>query len=150
MVPMHCGCTLSTRRWFERNLYDSKSPGEGDCGQGSFAIVEQLQIFEGQVALLKKVENIDYVFDPKAESSNENVMDRWILASCQSLLVFVNEEMAAYRLYTVVPRLLSLIDNTTNWYIRFNRKRLKGELGIKDTQHALNTLSKFFIPSPAD
>lgn len=98
------------------------------------------KFFEGQVALLKKVENIDYVFDPDAESSNENVMDRWILASCQSLLMFVNDEMAAYRLYTVVPRLLGLIDNTTNWYIRFNRKRLKGELGIKDTKHALNTL----------
>jgi isoleucyl-tRNA synthetase len=39
-----------------------------------------------------------------------------------------------------VPRLLDLIDNTTNWYIRFNRKRLKGELGLHDTQHALNTL----------
>jgi len=36
--------------------------------------------------------------------------------------------------------LLDLIDNTTNWYIRFNRKRLKGELGLDDTQHALNTL----------
>ena len=48
--------------------------------------------------------------------------------------------MAGYRLYTVVPRLLSLIDNTTNWYIRFNRSRLKGEYGIDDTQHALNTL----------
>ena len=43
-------------------------------------------------------------------------------------------------MYTVVPRLLDLIDNTTNWYIRFNRKRLKGELGLDDTQHALNTL----------
>lgn len=40
----------------------------------------------------------------------------------------------------MVPRLLDLIDNTTNWYIRFNRKRLKGELGLDDTQHALNTL----------
>ena len=67
-------------------------------------------------------------------------MDRWILASCQSLLEFVNEEMASYRLYTVVPRLLELIDNTTNWYIRFNRKRLKGALGLDDTHHALNTL----------
>jgi isoleucyl-tRNA synthetase len=28
------------------------------------------------------------------ESSNTNVMDKWILASCQSLLKFVNEEMA--------------------------------------------------------
>lgn len=40
----------------------------------------------------------------------------------------------------MVPRLLDLIDQTTNWYIRFNRKRLKGELGLNDTQHALNTL----------
>lgn len=98
------------------------------------------KFFEGQVALLKKIEDIDYVFDPKAEASNTNVMDRWILASCQSLLTFVNQEMDAYRLYTVVPRLLGLIDDTTNWYIRFNRKRLKGELGVDDTMHALNSL----------
>jgi isoleucyl-tRNA synthetase len=98
------------------------------------------KFFEGQAALFKKNNSIDFVFDPKAETTNTNVMDRWILASCQSLLKFVNEEMAGYRLYTVVPRLLELIDNTTNWYIRFNRKRLKGENGIDDTLHALNTL----------
>ena len=40
----------------------------------------------------------------------------------------------------MVPRLLDLLDNTTNWYIRFNRKRLKGELGLDDTLQALNTL----------
>lgn len=45
-----------------------------------------------------------------------------------------------YRLYTVVPRLLQLIDHTTNWYIRFNRRRLKGENGVDDTLHALNAL----------
>lgn len=33
-----------------------------------------------------------------------------------------------------------MIDNTTNWYIRFNRKRLKGEFGKQDTLHALNSL----------
>ncbi|KAJ5314474.1 uncharacterized protein N7443_001358 [Penicillium atrosanguineum] len=98
------------------------------------------KFFEGQVTLLKKASDVDFVFDPKAESTNTNVMDRWILASCQSLLIFVNEEMAGYRLYTVVPRLLELIENTTNWYIRFNRKRLKGENGVDDTLHALNTL----------
>ena len=98
------------------------------------------KFFRDQVLLMKKVEDIDFQFDPKAESGNENVMDRWILASCQSLLKFTNEEMAAYRLYTVVPKLLDLIDNTTNWYIRFNRRRLKGEYGIEDTQRALNTL----------
>jgi isoleucyl-tRNA synthetase len=52
------------------------------------------KFFEGQVSLLKKVEDVDYMFDPSMESSNTNVMDKWILASCQSLLKFVNEEMA--------------------------------------------------------
>jgi isoleucyl-tRNA synthetase len=69
-------------------------------------------------------------------------MDRWMLADCQSLLRFMEEEMRGYRLYTVVPRLLQVIDNLTNWYIRFNRKRLKGVagLGMDDTAAALNTL----------
>ncbi|POR35000.1 Isoleucine--tRNA ligase, cytoplasmic [Tolypocladium paradoxum] len=98
------------------------------------------KFFEGQTALLRKAEGVDYMWDPGMESTNTNVMDRWILASCQSLLQFVNEEMGGYRLYTVVPRLLELIDNTTNWYIRFNRRRLKGENGVDDTQHALNAL----------
>lgn len=98
------------------------------------------RFFSDQVLLLKKVEGIKFLFDPKSELSNTNVMDKWILASCQSLLKFTNEEMAAYRLYTVVPKLLELLDNTTNWYIRFNRRRLKGEFGIEDTQRALNTL----------
>jgi isoleucyl-tRNA synthetase len=52
------------------------------------------KFFEGQVALLKKLENVDFIFDPESESKNDNVMDRWILASCQSLLGFVDEEMA--------------------------------------------------------
>jgi isoleucyl-tRNA synthetase len=98
------------------------------------------KFFEGQVELLKKVENVEYKFDPEAETENTNVMDRWILASTQSLVKYINEEMCAYRLYTVVPGLLGLIDETTNWYIRFNRKRLKGEFGVDDTLHALNTL----------
>ena len=50
--------------------------------------------------------------------------------------------MPGYRLYTVVPRLLQLIDNLTNWYIRLNRARLKGveASASDDTIQALNTL----------
>jgi len=70
-----------------------------------------------------------------------NVMDRWIISFTQSLLKFVHKEMAAYRLYTVLPRLMKFIDNLTNWYVRTNRKRLKGE-GVtrNDTKAALDTL----------
>jgi len=50
--------------------------------------------------------------------------------------------MESYKLYTVVPRLLGLIDQLTNWYIRLNRRRLKGENGIPDCLKALNTLTE--------
>jgi hypothetical protein len=53
------------------------------------------------------------------------VLDRWIAAAVRSLTAYVRAEMEAYRLYTVVPRLVSFIDQLTNIYVRYNRKRLK-------------------------
>ncbi|KAB5589114.1 Isoleucyl-tRNA synthetase [Ceratobasidium theobromae] len=97
------------------------------------------RFFLGQVALLKKEAGISFKYEAHKERSS-NVMDRWILARCQSLIQLVREEMAAYRLYTILPRLLALVDELTNWYIRFNRKRLKGEDGPEVTVAALNTL----------
>ena len=101
--------------------------------------LNSFRFFLGQVALLKKSTGVDFKYNPHATVSN-NVMDRWVLARCQSLIHLVRQEMAAYRLYTIIPRLLDLIDELTNWYIRFNRKRLKGEDGTEDTVAALNTL----------
>ncbi|KLO16958.1 isoleucine-tRNA ligase [Schizopora paradoxa] len=99
-----------------------------------------LQFFLQQVAVHKKTGLIpEFVYEARVKRS-ENIMDRWILAKCQSLIELVNKEMAAYRLYTVVTRLLDLVDELTNWYIRFNRRRLKGEDGREDTVQALNTL----------
>ena len=73
---------------------------------------------------ISKEFDLDFVYQHDIKKS-DNVMDRWVLASCQSLIKFIREEMGAYRLYTVVPRLLKLVDTLTNWYVRFNRKRLK-------------------------
>ncbi|KAJ2451557.1 isoleucine--tRNA ligase [Coemansia sp. RSA 2336] len=101
------------------------------------------RFFEAQVAMLKKSDGVEFKFNP--EEKSENIMDRWVLASVQSLIQFVREEMTAYRLYTVVPRLLEMIDQLTNWYVRFNRKRLKGANGVEDTTHALNTLYEVLL-----
>lgn len=101
--------------------------------------LNSFRFFLGQVALHRKTGAFNFKYNPHAPVSN-NVMDRWILARCQSLIKLVREEMAAYRLYTIIPRLLDLIDELTNWYIRFNRRRLKGEDGKEDTIAALNTL----------
>lgn len=97
------------------------------------------RFLEGLVSLVAKEHNKKFVFNPEFKA--ENVMDRWILALVQSLLEFIHKEMHLYRLYTVVPRLLHLIDDLTNWYIRFNRRRLKCENGLEDGMAAMNTLS---------
>lgn len=101
--------------------------------------LNSFRFFLGSVSLFEKDNGVKFVYENKAQSSS-NVMDRWILARCQSLIKLISEEMAAYRLYTVVPRLGELIDELTNWYIRFNRRRLKGENGVEDTKAALNSL----------
>ncbi|KAG8796737.1 isoleucine--tRNA ligase, partial [Serendipita sp. 399] len=101
--------------------------------------VNSFRFFLGQTMLLERDTGIKFMYNAHAAVSS-NVMDRWVLARCQSLIKLVREEMEAYRLYTVIPRLLLLIDELTNWYIRFNRARLKGEGGPEDTVAALNTL----------
>ncbi|KAJ8966624.1 hypothetical protein NQ314_003418 [Rhamnusium bicolor] len=54
--------------------------------------------------------------------------------------VMFGKEMELYHLYNVVPRLTKYIDYLTNWYVRMNRKRLKGEGGVQDCTMALTTL----------
>ncbi|XP_050068231.1 isoleucine--tRNA ligase, cytoplasmic [Anopheles maculipalpis] len=90
----------------------------------------------------QKEEGVRYRYDAArhAEKRSTNVMDVWIISFKESLLKFVTEEMKAYRLYTVVPRLTKFIDQLTNWYVRMNRKRIKGEYGVDDCYHALDTL----------
>ena len=62
---------------------------------------------------------------PQQHQELAAVLDRWILAAARSLTAFVRQEMEGYRLYTVVPQLVTFIDQLTNIYVRYNRKRLK-------------------------
>jgi isoleucyl-tRNA synthetase len=81
----------------------------------------------------------NFKYDPNSLKS-ENVMDRWILASLQTLLKTVRTEMEAYRLYAVLPPCLRFLESLTNMYIRFNRRRLKGEQVDEDARGPLNVL----------
>lgn len=69
-----------------------------------------------------------------------NILDRWVIGATKTLSNFVRKEMDAYRLYTVVPRLVRFIENLTNVYVRFNRKRLKGLKGDEECLAALSSL----------
>lgn len=71
---------------------------------------------------------------------SDNILDQWILSRMQTLLSNTEAEMKVYHLYNVVPALLDFIDDLTNVYIRFNRKRFWSEDASKDKSNAYQTL----------
>lgn len=48
--------------------------------------------------------------------------------------------MESYRLYTIVPKLINYLDLLTNWYVRLNRGRIKGDSGNDEWVISLNVL----------
>ena len=67
-------------------------------------------------------------------------MDKWIIAANQHLIQYVRNEMDNYRLYNVVKHMLQFLEQLTNWYVRLNRSRMKGEEGPQEQITSLNTL----------
>ncbi|KAM5227764.1 LOW QUALITY PROTEIN: isoleucine--tRNA ligase, cytoplasmic-like [Ctenodactylus gundi] len=98
------------------------------------------RFFVQNVLRLHKEEEMEFLCNVNTVKESPNITDRWILSFMQSLVGFFETEMAAYRLYTVVPRLVKFVDVLTNWYVRMNRRRLKGESGVEDCVMALETL----------
>merc|ERR1712013_154745 len=79
--------------------------------------------------------------EEKCERAEEgNIMDRWIVSELQSLVKFFRAEMEAYRLYTVLPRLLTFIDLLCNTYVRMNRTRLRGQQGEAEARSSTRAL----------
>ena len=82
-----------------------------------------------------------FYFDENILKSEKiSITDKWIIAYEQRLIKFFNQEMENYRLYTVVQELLSFLDKLTNWYIRLNRGRIKGDVDEEDWIISLNVL----------
>jgi len=63
---------------------------------------------------------------------NSNLMDRWMISKTQNMIKLVRFEMDNYKLYNVVKPLLGFLDQLTNWYVRLNRPRMKGDKGVED------------------
>ena len=83
-------------------------------------------------------------YDPRtwqpAQLADRADIDRWIVSVLQSLVRDVNQEMEAYRLYAVVPRLVNFIDDLTNWYVRRSRERFWKTEDDADKTDAFATL----------
>ena len=65
--------------------------------------------------------------DPRPEVAERSELDRWLLSHLQSLIREVDHQMELSQLYNVVPPVLRLIDDLTNWYIRLVASSLLAE-----------------------
>lgn len=54
-----------------------------------------------------------------------NILDKWILSRMNRVTELLHSEMKAYRLNSVVPALITFVDEVTNVYVRINRENLK-------------------------
>lgn len=77
--------------------------------------------------------------------AHKNQMDTWIESALGTLIKAVHVEMGAYKLFAVVPKLLSFVDSLTDWYVRLNRPRLKGMASEEEQRVALGTLAHVLL-----
>jgi isoleucyl-tRNA synthetase len=84
-------------------------------------------------------------FDELAYQGSENVTDQWIISRLGTLIKDVNTQLEKYSIDTSINLLLEFIDDLTNWYVKFNRDRLKGDAGIDDWKVSLATLYKVLV-----
>jgi isoleucyl-tRNA synthetase len=89
--------------------------------------------------------NIDG-FKPRGDAhKSPNILDQWVLSRLHALIANTENEMAAYRLYNVVPALLSFIEDLTNTYIRFNRSHFWQDGMPEDKRYAYETLYEVLL-----
>eukprot|EP00817_Percolomonadidae_sp_ATCC50343_P000073 CAMPEP_0117423598 /NCGR_PEP_ID=MMETSP0758-20121206/4172_1 /TAXON_ID=63605 /ORGANISM="Percolomonas cosmopolitus, Strain AE-1 (ATCC 50343)" /LENGTH=1078 /DNA_ID=CAMNT_0005206847 /DNA_START=433 /DNA_END=3669 /DNA_ORIENTATION=- len=101
--------------------------------------VQQANVFES--------DNGSFFDSVEAETFKPtNIMDRWIISRFQSLVKHVHEKMKKYFLSQVIPELVTFIDQLTNWYVRINRPRLKGQdTTVQDRKEGLMTTYRVLL-----
>ena len=91
--------------------------------------------------------NFMYNSSMMKDIKNPNLMDKWITSAAQSLIKYVRVEMDTYKLYNVVKPLLTFLEKLSNWYVRLNRPRMRGEEGKEEQFRSLNVLFDVILKS---
>ena len=85
--------------------------------------------------------NVDgFKEDEVARPTSDNVLDRWIVSSMETLIADVTAAMDAYDLQKAVRPFVDFVDALTNWYIRRSRRRFWKSDDTADKRSAYRTL----------
>jgi isoleucyl-tRNA synthetase len=93
-----------------------------------------------EVSRFETVNGVKFVPSKSLVRTSDNFTDKWIYACAQSMISQVTESFQKYELYAVAPKLLNFLENLTNWYVRMNRDRMRGNMGKDSAETSLNVL----------
>ncbi len=76
----------------------------------------------------------------KADPSDYSLMDKWVLSKLNSLIKFVDEGLAGYKITETARAIAAFVDELSNWYVRRCRERFWGKGMEGDKLAAFETL----------
>ena len=74
------------------------------------------------------------------DTNGYTLMDLWILEKVYLLRVLVEQSMELYKLDVAVKAIIDFVDDLANWYLKFNRDRMKGLCGREQSERSLSTM----------
>ncbi len=85
--------------------------------------------------------NVDGFHEPEVTiPTSENVLDKWIVSSMETLIADVTTAMDQYELQKAIRPFVKFIEDLTNWYIRRSRRRFWKSTDDGDKKSAYQTL----------
>ncbi|MBR6766344.1 MAG: isoleucine--tRNA ligase, partial [Clostridia bacterium] len=76
----------------------------------------------------------------KADAADFTLMDKWVLSKLNSLVKFVDEGLAEYKITETSRAIQSFVDELSNWYVRLSKSRFWGKEWTGDKKAAYETL----------
>ncbi len=86
------------------------------------------------------IEIVYLMGDDDYDAGSYTLMDLWILEQVWLLRTNIQSHMNNYRIDLAVRKVIDFVDNLANWYVKFNRDRLKGLCGDDQAQLSLSVL----------
>lgn len=87
-------------------------------------------------------------FNLNAFTNSNNIMDKWILSYVGTTVKKITVNLDNMILFKTLDVFYNYVENVTNWYVKFNRNRIKGRYTTKQDQSiALSTLYRILITS---
>lgn len=84
---------------------------------------------------------IEYLTDPDDyQEGDYTLMDLWILEKVYNLRKDIESYMKDYKIDFVARLIIDFVDDLANWYVKFNRDRLKGLKGRDEYEKSLSVL----------